>query len=119
MSCFVALVWMNIIPLWLVVILIVRDVWIMSGVLAYRTIIGPIDFVPAGISKVNNLFANIPWSVDFGRFRRFPCSDNFICQAIMYAVLVTTIVSFATTLGNGVDALNSITVRKILIARTA
>ncbi len=48
--------WMGLLPLWLVVIVLARDVMIISGALAYHRLCGEIEMEPTRISKANTLF---------------------------------------------------------------
>lgn len=52
-SAFVALAWLDLIPWWLMLLVVIRDIWIMSGALAYRYFISHLDFAPTLISKIN------------------------------------------------------------------
>ena len=52
-TLFVVLVWQGHVPVWLAVVVISRDVIIMSGALAYRLIFGKVDPDPSFISKLN------------------------------------------------------------------
>lgn len=56
-SSFISLVYINSIPLWLVVLVFMRDISISFGVLAWYCFIKqPIDFKPTLISKLNTFF---------------------------------------------------------------
>lgn len=50
---FVTLAWIGHIPVWLAVIVILRDVVIVSGALAYNYIVKPVPGEPTRISKLN------------------------------------------------------------------
>jgi cardiolipin synthase len=53
---FLALAWHGLIPLWLAVLVVLRDVVITGGAIAYRVLIGPIiGAAPTLISKLNTL----------------------------------------------------------------
>ncbi len=54
-SSFFALGWMGEIPIWLVVVVIVRDVVIVVGAYAYHRIIGEYELKPSYLSKLNTL----------------------------------------------------------------
>lgn len=43
------------IPLWLLAIVVLRDVVIVSGAIAYRSFVGPLEMAPTWISKTNTL----------------------------------------------------------------
>ena len=49
----VMLAWQELLPLWLAVAIVLRDVVIVSGALAYRAAIGKIEIAPTMLSKVN------------------------------------------------------------------
>lgn len=52
-SAFVALGYIGHIPLWLVVLVIVRDIIIVSGAVAFRLLLGYLDMEPIRLSKLN------------------------------------------------------------------
>jgi len=52
---FIAFTWLSKIPWWLTAVVVGRDLWIMLGALAYRFWIGPIDYHPLIISKLNTV----------------------------------------------------------------
>lgn len=47
------LAWQTLLPLWLAIAIVVRDVVIVSGALAYRLVRGRLDVAPTQLSKVN------------------------------------------------------------------
>lgn len=53
MSCFLLLFYFEMIPWWLVLMVIMRDLIIFFGALAYHYIVGPYELVPSQISKIN------------------------------------------------------------------
>lgn len=52
-GCFAALTWVELIPLWLLVLVLARDIWIVAGALAYHWIFGAYDLKPLWSSKLN------------------------------------------------------------------
>jgi len=50
---FLAMASPGLLPWWLAAIVIGRDLVIVLGAVAYRVLIGPFDFAPTGLSKVN------------------------------------------------------------------
>jgi cardiolipin synthase len=54
-TVFVTLSLLKLVPLWLMVAAVARDVIIVSGAAAYRLIIGPLTAHPSLISKINTL----------------------------------------------------------------
>ena len=49
----VMLAWLALMPLWLAVAIVARDIVIVLGALAYRMAIGPLHIAPTWLSKVN------------------------------------------------------------------
>ena len=49
------LAWQSLIPLWLAIAIIGRDVVIVAGALAYRRLVGKIDIAPTLASKLNTV----------------------------------------------------------------
>jgi cardiolipin synthase len=54
-AAFVTLSYLQLVPLWLMVAAVARDVIIVSGAAAYRLVIGPLSAHPSMISKANTL----------------------------------------------------------------
>jgi len=54
-TVFITLSFMHLVPLWLMIVAVARDVIIVSGAIAYRIVIGPLTAHPSFISKVNTL----------------------------------------------------------------
>lgn len=51
----VVLAWQDLIPLWLAAAIVLRDVVIVAGALAYRATIGRLEIAPTMLSKVNTV----------------------------------------------------------------
>ena len=49
----VLLAWHGVLPLWLAIAIVLRDVVIVSGVIAYKVLIGPLEMKPTRLSKFN------------------------------------------------------------------
>jgi cardiolipin synthase len=49
----VMLAWQGLLPLWLAIAIVLRDIVIVSGALAYRAAIGKVEIAPTMLSKVN------------------------------------------------------------------
>jgi cardiolipin synthase len=49
----VLLGWQGLLPLWLAIAIVLRDIVIVAGALAYRFTLGPIKIAPTMLSKVN------------------------------------------------------------------
>jgi cardiolipin synthase len=54
-TVFITLSFMKLVPLWLMMAAVARDVIIVSGAAAYRIVIGPLTAHPSFISKINTL----------------------------------------------------------------
>ncbi len=92
MTSFIALGWVKQIPLWLVAIVIARDVWIVCGGIAYRLVIGRLDFLPSMISKINTFLQILLITLmlgDLGVVQLWP----WLLHSLMLAVLITTVAS--------------------------
>jgi len=54
-TLFVLLTTLRLVPVWLTAAAVGRDVVIVLGAIAYRVCIGPVDWRPSGVSKLNTL----------------------------------------------------------------
>ena len=54
-SLFVVLAWLGLVPLWLAAVVILRDLVIVSGALAYNFTVGKVQPEPTRISKLNTV----------------------------------------------------------------
>jgi cardiolipin synthase len=52
-SSYVTLAWLGHLPVWLAVVVLLRDVLIVCGAVAYRLVVGPVRMEPTTISKWN------------------------------------------------------------------
>jgi cardiolipin synthase len=87
---FVTLGWLDLIPLWLVALIILRDIIIVTGALVYHYKVEKITMEPSMVSKLNT-FTQIllVFTVMFSRgIQALP--DTWI-DVLLYAVLVTTV----------------------------
>lgn len=55
-STFIALTYMGVLPFWLMVLIIIRDLIIISGAILYQVLYGSYELEPTRLSKVNTLF---------------------------------------------------------------
>ena len=68
-SVFAALAWSGLVPGWLFAIVLLRDLVIVSGAIAYEYLIGPVEPRPSRVGKLNTviallyLFFVIAWQV--------------------------------------------------------
>jgi cardiolipin synthase (CMP-forming) len=56
LSSLFALVWVDILPLWLAVIVALRDLVVLSGAAAYRTLTGGLEVTPTWLGKTATFF---------------------------------------------------------------
>jgi cardiolipin synthase len=56
-TVFAALTWNGLVPLWLLLVVIGRDIVIVSGALAYEMLIGPVEPNPSRVGKLNTVMA--------------------------------------------------------------
>ena len=93
MSSFVALCWLGFVPIWLLLVVVFRDIWIMMGVVIYHYMVGQPKFTPSFISKLNTflqilLITFLLLHLAFGLF------SQFFIDVLMYVVLLTSLASF-------------------------
>lgn len=89
---FSCLAWMGRIPMWLFIIVIGRDLWIMAGATFYRVVISNFEFKPTLISKFNTFFqiVLVVAMLFDAAFMKLP---GIVTQTLIYIVLITTISS--------------------------
>lgn len=93
MGSFIVLAYLQQIPFWLMTFVIARDIWIMGGALVYRYWVGPLDYKPVWISKLNTFFQLILVTLLIVKLAFFDLSDHSV-QWVIDAVFVTTLLSF-------------------------
>lgn len=54
-TVFVVLAWVGLLPVWLVALVVGRDLVIVAGALTFRIVIGPYDARPSRLSKANTV----------------------------------------------------------------
>ena len=55
-ATYVTLAWLGHVPVWLTVLIVGRDVVIMTGATAYHYVVGVFDMTPTLLSKANSAF---------------------------------------------------------------
>jgi cardiolipin synthase len=108
-TLFVTLAMVGWVPGWLAAIAVGRDVVIGLGALAYRTWFGAIDGHPTVVSKINTALQLFYILAVIGA-RGYALPPEGVVTGLLYAVLVTTVVS-------GVDYVGRYWRRAILISR--
>lgn len=92
LTTYIVLGWIGVLPLWLVLMVIGRDVVIVSGALTYHALYGSYDMAPTWISKINTtlqivLGLAVVWSLG-------PMAlPEPLLTGLVYAVAVATAVS--------------------------
>jgi cardiolipin synthase len=95
MTVFVTLAWVGLVPLWLGVAVVLRDVTIVSGAIAYRVLIGPVVGRPTFISKLNTLLQLSLVLAVIGAAA---------WQVVPYELVITLgAATFVTTVASGID----------------
>lgn len=92
---YVALALLGMLPAWLVIAVVVRDMVILAGALAYHMLIGKYEMSPTVISKINT-FAQLLLGliIVLAAAGLYPLSPRLV-DWLVYLVLATTIVSGA------------------------
>lgn len=91
--CYFSLAWLKVLPIWLVAIVVFRDLWLIGGVALYRCLVADIKFKPSRISKWNTVFQILLVIVILFDYSFITLPQDFI-TVLMYLVVVTTILSF-------------------------
>lgn len=91
-SSFVTLGWLGVIPVWLVLAVLLRDLIIISGAVAFHMVVGKYEMQPTIISKLNTFFQiMLVLSTVFSKgLYSLPQSA---LHGLVYIVLATTILS--------------------------
>ncbi len=93
-SSFLTLTWMGLVPVWLTSTVVLRDVVILSGAIAYYFLLKPFEGQPHWTSKLNTfLQLLLVFSVLFSQGVR-PLADNLLL-ALGNVVFITSLVSGA------------------------
>lgn len=93
MGSFIVLTYLKQIPFWLTAIVIGRDIWIMGGALIYRYWVGPLDYKPVWISKLNTFLQLILVTSLIIKLAFFALPE-LLMRELIEAVFVTTLLSF-------------------------
>ena len=91
-SVYLSLTWLQLIPLWLLAAVIVRDLLIVCGGFYYYYKVEKVNAAPSLISKLNTLMQILLVLVILVHKSLFEFPDYFI-NTIIYSVLATTILS--------------------------
>jgi len=91
-STFIALAWLGLLPAWLVIAVILRDLLIVIGAAAYYLLIGKYEMEPSLISKVNT-FSQIVLGLAIVLSESLISLPQWLTVWLIFLVLGTTIVS--------------------------
>jgi cardiolipin synthase len=89
---FVTLAWIGLIPVWLAVIVILRDVVIVAGAIAYNFIVKPVPGEPSRISKLNTALQML-FVVFVLSNAGFDWPDKITITVLGASILVTVVIS--------------------------
>jgi len=89
---FITLAVIGLIPDWLAIVVILRDVVIVSGAIAYHTLIEPVDGEPTSISKLNTTFQLLFLLFVLSR-AAFDWPQEITITVLGAATLVTVVIS--------------------------
>jgi len=91
-STYVSLAWLGLLPLWLVVVVLVRDLLIVIGGFAYHRFIGQYDMSPSFVSKLNTVTQILLGFLVVLSMSLLPL-PTLLIDGMIYVVLVTTLLS--------------------------
>jgi cardiolipin synthase len=94
-TVFVVLAALRLVPLWLMAVVVARDLIIVLGAVAYRVCFGPIEARPSGVSKLNTLCQAVFILSVIGR-EAFAVPTGWVI--VLFGAL-----TFATTVISGID----------------
>jgi cardiolipin synthase len=89
---YLALGWLGEIPMWLVIAVMLRDVVIVVGAIAYHELVGQYDMVPSWISKTNTFFQILLILVVVFSLGAYTLPVRAL-ETLEYVVMVTTVAS--------------------------
>ena len=89
---YLVLGWLGHIPLWLVILVVGRDVVIVTGAAAYHFTLGLFDVAPTFISKANSAFQVLYVLLVVAALAGVPVPDLSL-EILLWVVVVTTVAS--------------------------
>lgn len=89
---YLALGWLHEIPMWIVIVVMVRDVVIVVGAISYHELIGEYDMMPTWMSKTNTFFQIILVLTVVFSLGVYTL-PGWLIDTLIYTVAVTTVVS--------------------------
>ena len=94
-TSFVVLAVMHLVPLWLMATAVARDLIIVSGAIAYRLWLGPVEARPSNLSKLNTLCQAL--------FILCVIARQQFSQPDAWAIVTLGALTFLTTVVSGID----------------
>jgi len=91
---FLALAWLELLPAWLVLTVVLRDILIVAGAAAYHVFIGRYDMAPTLISKLNTLM-QIALGLAVVLAQSLVPLPAWLLDGLVFVVLGTTVASGA------------------------
>jgi cardiolipin synthase len=91
-SAYVCLGWIGLLPMWLVVLVLARDLIIVIGAIAYHYVVGKYSMEPSIISKANTFFQSLLALVVVFAQVYIPL-DHYVVSPLVYIAAVTTVMS--------------------------
>jgi len=89
---FITLAWIGLIPVWLAAVVILRDVVIVGGAIAYNFIVKPVPGEPSRISKLNTALQMLFIVFVLSR-AGFNWPDKITITVLGASILVTVVIS--------------------------
>lgn len=93
-TTYVVLAWQEILPVWLTMAVVARDVVLVGGALAFHWLIGRYEMAPSLISKLNTVAQIVLAVAAVASLGVVPLPD-WLLQGLVFTVLATTLLSGA------------------------
>ena len=94
-SVFAALTWNNLVPVWLFMVVVGRDIIIVSGALAYEFLIEPVEPNPSRVGKLNTVMALL--------YLFFVMTNQIYAWPPAVTIILTGAAVFVVSLVSGLD----------------
>ena len=90
LGAYIALAWLEFVPVWIAVLVVGRDAIIVTGASAYGYLFGSYEMTPMALSKANSGLQVLFAAVVVARLAEFPVSDALV-QTLLWAVALMTV----------------------------
>jgi cardiolipin synthase len=91
-TSYAMLTWLDLLPFWLVLIVVFRDLLIVGGYLAYTSMVGTVKMSPSQLSKFNTV-AQIMLVVAVLVHEAIGLNYPLLIESLIYIVFLTTVAS--------------------------